>query len=487
MTELDEYALSRRHTKVDCFPVLRPFTVAVVVVALRWPDRGLPMCLVEGFDLADDIEASQLFRPIEERSLGKPVPLRPNEQLFGEDAAQFVDELVADGSLGELTRQIYDLTVEEAQAGLAVSLRDRRHFDEHYGRGQWRPLPRHCIWQGEKWRPIDDGRRARTNAMASVHEAMVCAPGELLLMIVRALAAALIAALGQLPPWFMIRMFVEDWLKGYRQLMPSLRDRALTVAALVHPDSGEWLLTQLNGLPFGLGTAVNQFGRAASLMTAVARRWLCILCGNYVDDTGAVELACLAYRTQQVFIAMAEVLGVSLSPTKWRLPGGMGNFLGHLHDFTRLATDRAMGFGPKLGLRTKIAELIHRALVSGFLSAAQASKLRGRLTWLDTNLSGRVCRGAMSALIARQYYELASEITVNLDSALRFLVAVVEHQPDRAVPLCLAPARPVVVYTDASDERGQVRVGALVFDDEGIGHILVHDVPSAGRSGERIQ
>ena len=57
-----------------------------------------------------------------------------------------------------------------------------------------------------------------------------------------------------------------------------------------------------------------------------------------------------------------------------------------------------------------------------------------------------------------------------------------KYQPDRAVPLTLRPSRPVVVYTDAADEGRRVRIGALVFDDAGIGHVLVYDVPDRLRA-----
>eukprot|EP00972_Heterocapsa_arctica_P044557 6576369-Heterocapsa_arctica.AAC.1 len=49
--------------------------------------------------------------------------------------------------------------------------------------------------------------------------------------------------------------------------------------------------------------------------------------------------------------------------------------------------------------------MIQETLERGALTPGEASKMRGTPQWLDTGLAGRPCRGAMSALVARQYYE----------------------------------------------------------------------------------
>ena len=103
---------------------------------------------------------------------------------------------------------------------------------------------------------------------------------------------------------------------------------------------------------------MNHFHRPAALLTAMARRWLYLLCANYVDDTGAVDLAPLASAAQKSFVELAAWLGVCLSDVKRVPAAGMGNFLGHLHDFTRLWTDSIVGIGPKLGLRERITQMI---------------------------------------------------------------------------------------------------------------------------------
>ena len=94
---------------------------------------------------------------------------------------------------------VNNLTQEEIAAGLAEPLKDRDYYDRRYGRGGWRPQPRHAIYQAGKWRPIDGGKGSKTNAHSSLSEAIVCAPAELVIMMVRATVAAVIALSQVLP------------------------------------------------------------------------------------------------------------------------------------------------------------------------------------------------------------------------------------------------------------------------------------------------
>eukprot|EP00959_Pyramimonas_sp_CCMP1952_P458540 9476787-Pyramimonas_sp.AAC.1 len=185
---------------------------------------------------------------------------------------------------GPLTKVIYDLTVEEIKAGLADPFVTRRELDLRFGPGGYRPLPRHAIWQGDKWRLIDDGKRARTNALSFLSETLVTIPPELPLLIARALALQVSQDGHSLPEWFQVVASVEDWWKGYRQLFPTRRDMGVVVVALLHPTTHECLYSVLRGLPFGLGSAVNQFNRVPLLLTAAARRLLYVMGGHYVDD-----------------------------------------------------------------------------------------------------------------------------------------------------------------------------------------------------------
>eukprot|EP00973_Karenia_brevis_P017234 2366761-Karenia_brevis.AAC.1 len=72
--------------------------------------------------------------------------------------------------------------------------------------------------------------------------------------------------------------------------------------------------------------------------------------------------------------------------------------------------DGAVILHPKLGYRESILQTIDDAISNNVLTAAQASSLHGKLGALDLALLGRVLRGSLSALTARQYYESVTHI-----------------------------------------------------------------------------
>ena len=478
--ELDDLARTWRPTSIPGAPGVRPVFAAVLVVLLRWPDQDLPLRLVDGFPLGGPIPPSAVLRPIVTSRVGAPVPAARDECLLGPDAAKFVDELEAKSCRFPLDRAPFDATVKEVQAGLAEPPVSRQAMDARYGVGGWRPLPRHVIEQHDKLRPIDDGRASHTNALSWVGESNVCIPPEFLVLVARHAAVAMVAAAGSLPEWFTMRGSIEDWWKGYRQVPPTRRHMALAIAAVRVPPHGHWGYAQLNGLPFGLGAAVNQFVRVPMLLTAAARRLLMLLCGHYVDDNGVLELASLGTSATDAFRELAEfMLGVKLSSEKRQAPAALCQFLGHLHDFRPLAYESAVVYDPRLGLREEIHQALQSALDSDFLGPGQAAKLRGKAQFLDTGLAGRPCRGALSAVANRQYSHESGPLSPACRLSLRFLQAVCSKAPSRAVHLLHKPDRPVLVYTDASAESHSMRVGMLVFSPGSLPLAFVHDVPES--------
>lgn len=116
-----------------------------------------------------------------------------------------------------------------------------------------------------------------------------------------------------------------------------------------------------------------------------------------------------------------------------------------------------------------------------FLTSGDAAKLRGLVQWVDSELLGRPCRGALSALVARQYYEQGAYVHDGLFASLQYLVATMTTCASRSYLVGRRAEPPVVVYSDAStDARCQsgLRLGAVVLD----GHrswCLSVDVPES--------
>ena len=162
--ELDELALSLRHVSVPGAPGIRPVTAAFYIVLLRWPDRKLPKCLILGFQLTEAIERANIYRPTNAHAVGARVELDAGETLLGPSAKSFVDQLTQATAVPAHAQEIYEATVSEINQGLSGPLRPREYFDELYGVGGWRPLPRHVIWQADRCTGIHAGRHGPSAA-----------------------------------------------------------------------------------------------------------------------------------------------------------------------------------------------------------------------------------------------------------------------------------------------------------------------------------
>ena len=148
-------------------------------------------------------------------------------------------------------------------------------------------------------------------------------------------------------------------------------------------------------------------------------------------------------------------------------------------------------------VRTRRPVLMRRSLSISMISVAQygldlwcvAQKLgaRKRLTELcalaitqrHLSLWGRCLRSAMSALIARQYWEPCEEVAdgSNQHEALLYIIAAVGNMPDRGVLLTRPDLPPILIYTDASASLDLVRLGAKIVLPNGSVHITIHDPP----------
>ena len=138
-----------------------PFTPLFWLPLMRWPDRGLPAHLADGFELAGPLPESGVLKPILPTHSGKGFGPTEDEALLGDSTAQFVSTLEHDRRRGKLCQEIWDATSQEISEGMAGPLLSKEQMGQKFGVGQWRPLPRHLVWQLHKWRPIDDvGGRA---------------------------------------------------------------------------------------------------------------------------------------------------------------------------------------------------------------------------------------------------------------------------------------------------------------------------------------
>ena len=124
-------------------------------------------------------------------------------------------------------------------------------------------------------------------------------------------------------------------VEGLPPNLPTVEHMGLATIAAMHPRARQWHYAQPKGLPFGVGSPVNQLSRAVAFVAAVSRRLLYTLCGNYVDGMALLEMYAIAHCSSSAASCartLADLMGAKCSPDKTQPPASMVNFLGHLHD-----------------------------------------------------------------------------------------------------------------------------------------------------------
>ena len=128
--------------------------LALFTSLLRWPDRTQATGYLEGFQVVGDIASSRVFRPILNLCLEK--------DFYGPAAVSEVDQAMRNLP-PKLADAIFRLTQEEITEGFTEPLCDAADLDGRFGVGQWRPIYRFLLHQGDKERLIDDRKRGGQN------------------------------------------------------------------------------------------------------------------------------------------------------------------------------------------------------------------------------------------------------------------------------------------------------------------------------------
>ena len=223
---------------------------------------------------------------------------------------------------------------------------------------------------------------------------------------------------------------------------------------------GRAMAAQHITLPFGRLACVHGWERAGSFLAAAARKllWLPVL--RYVDDFFSAERKGLAEHADQCFARPVRAL---LGPSAMQ--------------------DRKMTWGPSiviLGLRVRSSAsgfhvkpdddkakqwtaVIDGALRSGALTAGEASKRAGRLSWECCHVFERADR-AMVRPLFDQAHGSSPRLAEHASYALRWWRDVLARDIARARPWRCRDARPpVLVLADARGSPARL-AGILVTD-----------------------
>ena len=355
--------------------------IAFLTAIMRWPDHAQARGYLEGFEVVGNIATSRIFRPIAASNL--------DETFFGTPAIEEVREaLQAQPPLH--ADAIHRLTLEEIDKGFTEPLCTASDLDARFGIGQWRPIYRFLLHQGEKERLIDDGRRGGQNDWSAMSETIYTIGLDLVPALAHSLAHKTMETYGKLPPWFQLQLGTDDLPDAFRGCPIHPAHQRAAVVAVWDPGEESWKFGVMKGCPFGLGSVVVTFNRYPTLVTAALRRLLGLACAAYFDDNLLVDFEHSAASGKQLLKEVFTLVGTPPKPSKSFPMQGHRAFLGAIVDLMDVHPEGSgeVCVAPKDSSRRQVALDIAQALAHGNMTTAQAAKTVGAaLGWAPTALA----------------------------------------------------------------------------------------------------
>ena len=434
----------------------KPGFLAIMTVLLRWPDVHQPQHLVRGYPIVGQIESSGIFRAVE------PKTIQPLDEWL-EEAEAVVDALVHSRP-PRYAEDIVQQTEAEQAKGFCSPFYSRSAMDGMFGKGRWRPLERFQIVQADqKKRMIDNCRRTDHNGHTSMAETIFTVSVDFVAAVAAHLARRLSPNSSSLCAldWLRLRLGSDDLPDAYRGLPVLPEHQPFSVVAIFVPAVG-WRFTVLWGLAFGLESAVVAFNRFPQAGIAISRRCCLALTAAYFDDELAVETITDSDLSQQGLRLVFKLLGASPQPSKSFPPAANRHYLGPSNHTGDLALSGIIRVQPKFSTRVKVLARLDHALTTDRLSRDDAGKLRGDVAWLFTMCLGHLGKLAGPTLTSHQYGDDARLSPLDRLNLQVLRCAVLLAQP-RDIPVLHSQQQLVRVYTDASFEQGELRLGWVVF------------------------
>ena len=358
---------------------------------------------------------------------------------------------------------VYDGTQAEVEAGtMGPAMLTVDEVTEKYG-PFWNVVRRFPVYQGGKYRNIDDNTESCNNKAASRKQKVLLSSVSRQLLILRALVSAFPAN-----EWPGVDAdpvgASRDMRKAYRQCPLLLAHIGLCIVAVCNPVTHKVEFHEMLGQPFGASLAVLNFCRLSEWLCRVASRWLHIVLDHYFDDFSIFEPK---FSTPSAFWSLGklfDLFGFTFDQGKDVLPSSIFLSLGVVFDLWSVRSSLILKVRAKPERVKKVlAELAH-IRERGYLARGEASHLVGKLLFLSETLFGRVGRCALGPFRARQYSS-ASRVTLtsDLDAAISWWKAALTFIPPRELPVFPRDERPTLLYTDASEEKGRYMIGGVIF------------------------
>jgi hypothetical protein len=184
---------------------------------------------------------------------------------------------------------------------------------------------------------------------------------------------------------------------------------------------------------------------------------LLLLCGHYVDDFTGIEWDTTAEDGFLSFAKMGSIIGTTMKESKAQPPAKEHKLLGARVGFSANPAATAH-IRPDPDRVKKISAEIKEATSSDYLNSDQASRLCGKLNFLNCTMFGRASGSALKPLYSRANSgNKHTSISTPIKAAFKFLLQVLQNPKPRTSPMLQDQHRRVsILYADAFFDAGDM-------------------------------
>ena len=256
--------------------------------------------------------------------------------------------------------------------------------------------PRFCIseqngLQEQKFKAIDDMSRSDVNAKA--HMADTYSPQDLDTLVAQVRALSHVGAVD-------LRDWSVDFPNAYKTIASHETSNEAATICFAKPTDNRPYKAHILVQPFGSRREPENWGRVATFIQFLARELLALSVSAFVDDVFSAEPAATATSGFWAFKTLSQLIGFLTSDKKGQQPATSLLLLGAQVSIGKFSFEAAATPERVEKIRGHIAQ----ALQTDALTPAASSKLRGELGFYTSLLAGKIGRGMMWPLIARQYW-----------------------------------------------------------------------------------
>jgi len=220
-----------------------------------------------------------------------------------------------------------------------------------------------------------------------------------------------------------VNVWGQDPESAYRQL--PVRD--VNNAYVLHRVGDLRLIFRHSVLLFGAVSSVWGYNRFADSLIALGRCLLLLLCGHYVDDFTGIEWDTTAEDGFLSFAKMGSIIGTTMKESKAQPPAKEHKLLGARVGFSANPAATAH-IRPDPDRVKKISAEIKEATSSDYLNSDQASRLCGKLNFLNCTMFGRASGSALKPLYSRANSgSKNTSISTPIKAAFNFLLQVLQN------------------------------------------------------------